>query len=132
VEWAVLYGVDASGIGPKTLPQFKSVWESYGSDLLENFIRHLPGSRPWPLYFLNIIPPLKEVEHPVMAKRTIRIGNQTWWESAATYDKYGQGELEHLLACGIVDKSEAKRASERLRKSGRSTAPYVWLSQPGM
>ena len=123
-EWAIIH---TQGIGPETLEQYRELWSAHGETLLKKWKKEMPGSRPWPMYFLGLLPPLPAI-HPTEQARPFRIGSRDWY-SDWHHGKSGYPELDHLLAHGVIDEDEAEAGRKRIEQYGASTAPWVWISR---
>ena len=122
-EWSIIH---CGGIGPTTLEGYRNLWSAHGETLLKKWKKEMPGSRPWPQYFLEMFPPLPAI-HPTNKAQPYRIGRRDFY-SDWHYGKNGHPELDHLLAHGVIDEAEAEKGRERIAQYGATTAPWVWVS----
>ena len=129
VEWSFLHGPQASSIGCRTIEEYRRAWVLHGDSMLKRYIKCVPGSRPWPVYLLGILPPPPRCEEPRISP--VRIGDNVWFD-ASSYGMRDENELDHLIAIGEVKRTEERLAVDRLWDHGISLlSTYDWISEPG-
>ena len=105
------------------MEQFETAWEIHGEAVLDHYVRQIPGSRPFAMYVLGLVPMPAEVEAPRLHDPVVRIGGKAFHERHV-YDD----ELEHLVDAGIVTGEEEALARQRESPVSHMQA-YKWLSQ---
>jgi hypothetical protein len=124
VEWSLVHwqGLRIIGSGCETLEQFETAWSLHGEAVFEHYVRQIPGSRPFAMYVLGLVPMPAEVEAPRLRDAAVRIGDKVFHERHV-YDD----ELEHLVDAGIVTGEEEALARQRESPVSHMQA-YKWLS----
>ena len=112
--------------GYEYLHQYQDLVARHGDVLLENYVKHIPGSRSWVLYLLGVIawPPkalMGECQH-------IRfVGDNPVPDSSAVGHR-ATYELDWLVEQGVVDGAEKLRATKRINSCQRGS--YEMLVKP--
>lgn len=127
-----------------SLEAMRAAWTRHGDRITANYIRQLPGQRPFALYALGLVP-LPELRHQPSRFQDSRTldGIRFWspWHYFGT--RTGEaghycagaafGEFEHLRALGLVDKREAALAAgtidDRHYAPGRPCRTYQTLAR---
>jgi len=124
VEETLLYGATVI-IGPPcmfhTRDEWQREWDRWGETILPKCIEHRPGTRPFAMYALGMIP-ARELRMP------LPVGNGYWY--ADVRDRNGNStrhyldvpepfierEVNHLRRLGIVDSEEYQRHRQWTRR----------------
>jgi hypothetical protein len=109
---------DGHAFGPwdiHTRHEFAREWRKWGDEITRRWIAGFPGSRPFAMYILGLIPPpVFEPEHDDHHPRPLRPIQGLEVEIADTTFHKGERELRHLVELGIVGRREEQLALERL------------------
>lgn len=100
-----------------TCREFAKHWQTWGDEITLRWIEAYPGSRPFAMYVLGILPPCRwkhdnpAIRHPLRPIEgcTVSIPDRAWHNTPR--------ELEHLVEIGVVHGDERAAAIERF--SGR-------------
>lgn len=110
-----------------TIREIAAEWQTWGDEITRRWIEGYPGSRPFAMYALGMIPPCRwrhqwpACRHPLRAIEgcAVEIPDTAWHNSPR--------ELEHLVEIGVVGEAEYKAAVARW--NGRDpTAPSRYRS----
>jgi hypothetical protein len=104
----------------RTRTEFARPWEVWGDEITRRWRIAFPGSRPFAMYVLGLIPPATWVNswpalrHPLRSIEgcTVRIADTAWHKT--------EHELAHLDDLGLIDNRERRDANRRLAEWGWS------------
>ncbi len=114
----------------KTRRDFAVAWQQYGGDVLRAWVKAFPGSRPLGGYIAGRFP-WWPGENP--HKALVRKGSLPVVPDYVDLSLHrGWEEFETLLEAGVIDKSEARAAEQRLSDpAGASLSRYQYLAKAG-
>lgn len=114
-----------------TRDQFARPWADWGDEITRRWIDAMPGSRPFAMYILGLIPPATwehewpACRHPLrpIAGVDVVIPDAGWRRTLH--------ELDHLETLGLIGNEERERAHQRLRSPCLEYwREYRWLHDP--
>ncbi len=118
VEWetCMWQGLGPEGLGYGSFKELEHAWDAHKETILPEYIRQLPGSRPFVQYALG------EVTLPMIVQRPYP-NDHAYQGSIGPVYEYRcyfldqEAEFEHLQKLGIVTGDEVKKAKQRFQNS---------------
>ena len=116
LELTLLEGTGFSGpaIELRTLADWQDHWHRWGAAILAKCIAHRPGTRPFAMYVIGLIPP-RRFMRPLPAFHewpTVYVRDGASGERWTLAPRYLENEAGHLYRCGIIDDEELRRHRE--------------------
>jgi len=104
----------------RTIAEFRRPWATWGDEITRRWRTAFPGSRPFAMYVMGLIPPATwkhewpALRHPLRAIDgcTVEIADCGWRKT--------EHELRHLDDLGLIDAKERRDAERRLAAIGWS------------
>jgi hypothetical protein len=135
VHW---YGCPIPGLGCQTIEEMREVWRLHGDRILPHYVDQRPGTRPFALYALGILP-MPPIRNHRRDRATTRVfGDRVFYDRTTHFGELIDGwlwlsdaqELEFLREHGIVDDEEHELAETWIRGDYRDAPRYRLLSLP--
>jgi hypothetical protein len=127
LTWGHVFGVAVWEM--TTLREIAAEWRTWGDEIAGRWIAAYPGSRPFAMYVLGILPPCPWQHEWPACRHPLRpidgcsvVIPDTGWHNTPH-------ELEHLVEIGVVDHAERRAAVERFKgRDPRAPSRYRSLA----
>ena len=129
VEWecCMWQGLGPEGLGYSSFKELDRAWDTHKETLLPEFIRQLPGSRPFAQYALGEVTLPEMVQRPYPNDHAYQGSIGRVYEYRCYFEDQ-EAEFEHLQKLDLLTADEVKKAKQRFRNSERDS--YNFISNP--